>query len=152
MARFPFMDEAEARDALRGAGVQVLRALDDDGTVDSVLLELLLEPESRHVRDVLRADPPAPHASHDGLGAWHVNEVDEVHSVLDGTGIMEFWTARGTVAVVVEGGDVLVVQRAEHRYLPLTSQRWAVRFGGPLDGELVPTATGRAPAPWPVLP
>ncbi|MBU6243615.1 MAG: hypothetical protein KGP12_00220 [Actinomycetales bacterium] len=149
MAGFPGMDQAQARQALAGAGVQVLRALDTQGAVDSSVLELVLDAGSRHVREVVDATPPAAPLRDQGMGAWHVNDVDEVHSVLDGTGIMEFWTELGAVAVVVEGGDVVVIQGAEHRYLPLTPQRWAVRFAGPADEELTGGTTGRAATPWP---
>lgn len=151
MARFPGMDQAQARQALAGAGVQVLRALDAEGAVDASVLELVLDAGSRHVRDVLSATPPAEPLRDQGMGAWHVNDVDEVHSVLDGMGIMEFWTELGAVAVVVEGGDVVVIQGAEHRYLPLTPQRWAVRFGGAADAELTGGPTGRVATPWPSI-
>lgn len=143
------LDEAQARAALLGAGVQLLDAADPEGGVDTALLELLLEPEARFVRDILTAEPPRPGSEASGMGAWHVNGVDEVHSVLDGTGIMEFVTGAGIVSVMVEGGDVIVIQQAEHRYLPLRPQRWAVRWAGPADGGLVATETGRSGQPWP---
>lgn len=149
MAVDPGILEADARRALTGAGVQLLRAIDDEGGVDTDILELILQPEARFVRGVMTAEPPAPGQEDIGMGAWHVNAVDEVHSVLDGQGIMEFVTAAGVVSVLVEGGDVVVIQQAEHRYRPLTPQRWAVRWAGPAEADLVPTQTGRPCQPWP---
>lgn len=69
--------------------------------------------------------------------------------LLRAPGIMEFVTESGIVSVMVEGGDIVVIQQAEHRSLPLSSQRWAVRWTGPADGGLVATETGRAALPWP---
>ncbi|MCX6433315.1 MAG: hypothetical protein NTX29_11165, partial [Actinobacteria bacterium] len=84
-----------------------------------------------------------------GMGAWHVNAVDEIHVVASGQGIMEFVTVDGIVSILVGAGDVVEIHGAEHRYRPLTEQRWLLRFGGPADGELVATQTGRAAGPWP---
>ena len=64
--------------------------------------------------------------------------------------IVEFITIDGPVSVVLEGGDVMAVQGAEHRYRPLTSQEWILRFGGPDGADLVATDTGRASEAWPV--
>lgn len=149
MARFIGCAEPEGRLLLRAAGVQVLRAIDSDGGVDPAILELVLEPVARHVRAVMAAEPPTPGAENSGMGAWHVNGVDEVHSVLDGQGLMEFWTDQGAVCVLVEAGDVLVIQGAEHRYRPLTDQRWAIRFAGAPDADLVGSNTQRPGEPWP---
>lgn len=142
------MDAVQARAALVAAGVQLLAATDADGGVDPALLELVLEPPARFVRDVMTVEPPEAGAEDAGMGAWHVNAVDEVHSVLDGTGIMEFVTGAGIVSVLVEGGDVVVIQQAEHRYRALSPQRWAVRWAGPIEGELVAISTGRASSAW----
>ncbi len=148
MARYLGCDEAEGRLRLRAAGVQVLRAIDSSGAVDPAILELVLEPAARGVRVVMTAEPPAPGSADSGMGSWHVNGADEVHSVLDGQGLMEFWTEQGAVSVLVEAGDVLVIQGAEHRYRPLTDQRWAIRFAGSPGAELVGSNTGRPAGPW----
>jgi len=142
------MDEVQARAALVSAGVQLLPATDADGAVDAAILELVLEPQARFVRDVMTAEPPEAGAEDAGMCAWHVNAVDEVHSVLDGTGVMEFVTGAGIVSVVVEGGDVVVIQQAEHRYRALSPQRWAVRWAGPIDSGLAATPTGRMSSAW----
>lgn len=144
------MDEGQARQALIAAGVQLLVALDSEGAVDPAVLELVLPPQARFVREVMTVDPPAIGERDSDMGCWHINSVDEVHSVLDGEGIMEFVTAQGVVSVLVEGGDVLVIQQAEHRYLPLSQQRWAVRWAGDPSTELISTQTGRTAQPWPI--
>gem|GEM_PF-1051287 len=143
------LDPSDADAALSGAGVQVLQALDAEGTVEVDVLELLLPPQARHVREVLTLEPAGPIDQDSGMGAWHVNSVDEVHSVLDGQGVMEFVTGAGIISVLVEAGDVVVIQQAEHRYLPLTHQRWAVRWSGTPDTGLQATETGRPAQPWP---
>lgn len=144
------MDEGQARQALIAAGVQLLAALDSEGAADPAVVELVLPPQTRFVREVMTVDPPAIGEQGRDMGAWHINSVDEVHSVLDGEGIMEFVTAQGVVSVLVEGGDVLVIQQAEHRYLPLSRQRWAVRWAGDPSTELIATQTGRTAQPWPI--
>ena len=45
------------------------------------------------------------------------------------------------VSTIVGPGDVIEVRGAEHRYRPLTAQRWALRYGGGPDAELVATET-----------
>ena len=96
------------------------------------------------------AEPPSDEAAASvGMGAWHVNNVNEFETVLSGDGIVEFWTADGAVSVRMGAGDIMAVERAEHRYRPLTPQEWALRFGGGLEAEFVGTDTGRAFEPWP---
>jgi len=95
------------------------------------------------------ADIDVPEDVDAGMGAWHVNPVDELHVVQSGEGIMEFVTLDGIVSVLVGAGDVIEVRGAEHRYRPLTTQRWALRFSGGPAAELVATETGRGADPWP---
>jgi mannose-6-phosphate isomerase-like protein (cupin superfamily) len=85
------------------------------------------------------------------MGAWHVNAQDEAHTVLSGTGLMQFVTPQGVVTVVVEAGDVVVVRGAEHRYRPLTAQGWAIRHSGGPGDDLGARETGRPSGPWPEL-
>lgn len=145
MARFLTYDEALSRDLLTAAGVTLTAAVDGDAPAD--LVATVLAEGERQVRaDVEIGLPDDVDA---GMGAWHVNAVDEVHVVATGTGVMEFVTIEGPVAVLVEAGDVVAIRGAEHRYRPLQPQRWILRFGGPADGELVATATGRSAEPWP---
>jgi len=146
------IDDAAARQALAGAGVQVLQALDPQGSVEASVLELVLQPDARFVREEMTAEPPPLGQEDLDMGAWHVNSVDEVHSVLDGRGIMEFVTQVGEISLLVEGGDVLVIQQAEHRYRPVEPQRWAVRWAGGPDTMLEATQTGRPSQPWPSVP
>ena len=145
MARFIDRDEDEARALLAGAGVRILRV--EDPSTPATLVEVLGDAGVERGRIV--AEPPADDAAADeGMGAWHINSVDEFHTVLSGEGLVEFMTADGPVAVVLDAGDVMCVLRAEHRYRPLSPQEWILRFGGPADGELVAAPTGRTSAPW----
>lgn len=147
MARFIGRDEDEARALLAGAGVRILRI--DDPDRDAVLAEVLGEAIDERGRIV--AEPPADEsAAAAGMGAWHVNAVAEYETVVDGEGVVEFITADGAVSVLLTGGDIMVVERAEHRYRPLTAQAWVLRFGGPADGDLVASETGRDSGPWPL--
>ena len=83
------------------------------------------------------------------MGAWHVNAVDELHVVRSGEGIMQFVTPRRRRQLVVEAGDVIEIHGAEHRYRPLTRQRWVLRHSGGPDAELSATDTGRSAEEWP---
>jgi len=148
MADFIGRDEAEARELLAEAGVRILNI--DSPECDIVLAEVL-EEEARHERAQIVAEPPEDEsAAAEGMGAWHVNEVNEFETVIDGDGIVEFWTSDGAVSVVLTAGDIMAVERAEHRYRPLTSQSWALRFGGPADGDLVSFETERDSGDWPL--
>jgi hypothetical protein len=144
MARLLSRDEASARGALAAAGVEIRAA--EDGDVPAELVRSALPPGHRDVKAVITADPPAtdPDA---GMGAWHVNAVDELHLVTSGEGLFEFVTGAGAVGVLVEPGDVVWIRGAEHRYRPLTSQGWVLRFAGE---DLAARETGRASSPWPL--
>lgn len=147
MARFIGRDEAQARELLDAAGVRILRV--DDPRRDAIMAEVLGGAVQERGRIV--AEPPADAAAASaGMGAWHVNAVNEFETVVSGEGIVEFITIDGAVSVVLEGGDIMAVEGAEHRYRPLTPQEWILRFGGPEDGDLVATDTGRASEAWPV--
>ena len=147
MARFLTVDEDESRALLAAAGVHLAR-VGDDGEPDPALVADVLPEGQRQVR--AEADIDVPDDVDSGMGAWHVNAVDEVHVVASGAGVMEFVTIEGPVGVLVEEGDVVAIRGAEHRYRPLTPQRWVLRFGGPADGDLGATDTGRGPSPWPL--
>jgi cupin superfamily acireductone dioxygenase involved in methionine salvage len=84
------------------------------------------------------------------MGAWHINAVNEFETVVDGEGILEFMTDDGPVAVRLTAGDVMAVERAEHRYRPLTPQQWILRFDDGADGDLGAVDTGRASLAWPM--
>ena len=84
-----------------------------------------------------------------GVGAWHINNEHEAHTVVDGIGVIEFWCGDRAVAAVLEAGDVMLVRGAEHRYRPVTDQRWLIRFSGGPQADLIPTETGRPSEPWP---
>lgn len=98
--------------------------------------------------DVVLAAPDAA-AADSGVGAWHINNQHEAHTVVEGTGIIEFWCGDRAVAAVLEPGDIMLVKGAEHRYRPLTDQRWLIRFSGGAEAELLPTETGRLSQGWP---
>jgi mannose-6-phosphate isomerase-like protein (cupin superfamily) len=145
MARFLTLPEDESREVLAAAGVRLDRVIGDE--VPALVADVLPEGQ-REVR--AEADIEVPEDIDAGMGAWHVNAVDEVHVVASGAGVMEFVTIEGPVGVLVEAGDVIAIRGAEHRYRPLTPQRWVLRFGGPADGDLGATETGRAAGPWPL--
>jgi hypothetical protein len=148
MAEFIDRDEASARELLAAAGVRILGV--DSPDHDTVLAQVL-EESARSERGRITAEPPADDAAADeGMGAWHINEVNEFETVLDGEGIVEFWTSDGAVSVLLTAGDIMAVERAEHRYRPLTPQSWALRFGGPADGDLVAVDTERDSDDWPL--
>ena len=143
MARFLTYDEERSRGFLAVAGVRILRV--DDPDHDEVMVELLGADTQERARIV--AEPPADDdAAASGMGAWHINAVDEFETVLDGEGIVEFITDKGPVAVLLEAGDVMAIERAEHRYRPLTPQGWALRFA---SADLGAVETGRAAKAWP---
>lgn len=147
MARFLTLGEDESRELLAAAGVRLAR-VGADGEPDPGLIAEVLPEGQRQVR--AEADIEVPDDVDSGMGAWHVNAVDEVHVVATGAGIMEFVTIEGPIGVLVEEGDVVAIRGAEHRYRPLTTQRWVLRFGGPADGDLGATDTGRAATAWPL--
>jgi mannose-6-phosphate isomerase-like protein (cupin superfamily) len=146
MARVIGMERAEAAAALELAGVRLHRT-DPGGDAPADVVASVLPEGARHIR--AEVDIDVPEDADSGMGAWHVNDVDEVHVVASGEGIMEFVTLDGIVSVVVESGDVVEIRGAEHRYRPLSPQHWRLRFGGAADQELVATATGRASGHWP---
>ncbi len=146
MARAIDRFDDEWREVLAAAGVRLHR-VGADGDAPSEVVAAVLPANVRHIR--AEVDIPVPDDVDSGMGAWHVNAVDEVHVVASGEGIMEFVTLDGVVSVLVETGDVVEIRGAEHRYRPLTEQHWRLRFGGSPDDELVATATGRAAGPWP---
>jgi mannose-6-phosphate isomerase-like protein (cupin superfamily) len=143
-------DDVEARALLDGVGVRLHRA--DAVTADAPadVVRAVLPEDSRGIRAV--ADIEVSEDVDAGMGAWHVNAVDELHLVQSGEGIMEFVTLGGVVSVVIGTGDVIEVRGAEHRYRPLTEQRWALRFSGGPEADLAATETGRGADPWPPSP
>lgn len=144
MAEFIGRDAESARALLAGAGVRILR-LDDPQREDEltrVLGDLTQE------RAVITAEPPQDAAAAaEGMGAWHINGANEFETVIDGEGIVEFMTADGAVAVHMGPGDIMAVERAEHRYRPLTTQQWVLRFAA---DDLAAVDTGRVSGPWPI--
>lgn len=143
-------DVADPVAALAGVGVAIVPALDADASPESIA-SVIPDPERQIARGAIVAQAPAPGAEFSGMGAWHINDVNEAHTVTSGRGYIEFVTNEGVVGVVLVAGDVMLVQRAEHRYLPLESQGWVIRHGGELGADLAPVETGRENAPWPSL-
>lgn len=146
MARFIGRDEQEARDLLAGIGCRIL---DENGPDRELVMLDLLDDESRFDRSDLIVDPPAEGAQFEAFGAWHVNNVNEFHSITEGEGLLEFWTPEGVVSVVLAPGDIMANRAGvEHRYRPLTKQTWIVRISGGPDAELIATDTGRENTPF----
>lgn len=144
MAEFLTYDEERSRAFLSVAGVRILNVEDPDA--NEVMVDVL--GEETQERASLVASPPADaESSETGMGAWHVNSGNEFQTVVSGRGILEFMTDKGAIAVVMEAGDIMAVEQAEHRYRPLTDQEWILRFTG---ADLVATDTGRASGPWPI--
>ncbi len=134
---------------LAAVGVRFVHAPGEDAPAD--LVAEILQPDEREIRAVVVADPPAPGDEHAGMGAWHVNAVDEVHFVRGGRGLLQFALPEGICSVEVMAGDVMIVRRAEHRYLPIEPQEWVMRHAGPAEAGLGAQETGRAPGPWPPM-
>lgn len=132
---------------LAAAGVRFVHVGGDDAP--AALVADVLGPDERQVRVVVVAEPPPPGEEHTGMGAWHVNAVQEVHFVRSGRGMLQFATSAGAITVEVLPGDVMIVRGAEHRYLPLEPQEWVMRYSGPQGGDLGARETGRASEPWP---
>lgn len=133
--------------ALAAAGVRFVHA--PGGDAPEELVADVLAPHERDIRAIVVAEPPEPGGEHSGMGAWHVNPVDEVHFVRSGRGLLQFALPEGVCTVEVTAGDVMIVRGAEHRYLPLQSQEWVLRYGGPPGAGLHARETQRAAAPWP---
>jgi len=142
-------DGVDLEASLAIAGVRFVHAPGDDAPAE--LVAEILPPGEREIRAVAVADPPAPGDEHTGMGAWHVNAVDEVHFVRSGRGLLQFAVPAGICSVEVMAGDVMIVRRAEHRYLPLEPQEWVMRHTGPVEAGLGAQETGRAPEPWPSM-
>ena len=132
---------------LAALGVRFVHAPGDDAP-EAVIAEVL-GPDERQIRVVVVAEPPAPGEEYSGMGAWHVNAVQEVHFVRSGRGLLQFALPEGTCAVEIAAGDVMIVRGAEHRYLPLEPQEWVIRHSGPADAQLGARETGRDAGPWP---
>jgi mannose-6-phosphate isomerase-like protein (cupin superfamily) len=147
MARVIDRDETQARALLDAVGVRIHAAVGVPADASPELVEGALPADSRLVR--AEADIEVPDDVEAGMGAWHVNAVDELHVVRSGEGIMQFVTLDGIVSVLVEAGDVIEIHGAEHRYRPLTPQRWVLRHSGGPDAELSATDTGRSAEEWP---
>ena len=134
---------------LAAVGVRFVHAPADDAPAE--LVAEILQPGEREIRAVVVADPPSPGEEHTGMGAWHVNAVDEVHFVRSGRGLLQFALPGGVCSVEVMAGDVMIVRRAEHRYLPIEPQEWVMRHSGPVEAGRGALETGRAPEPWPPM-
>jgi mannose-6-phosphate isomerase-like protein (cupin superfamily) len=134
---------------LAAAGVRFVHAPGDDAP--AALVAEVLDPGEREIRAVVVADPPESGAEHAGMGAWHVNAVDEVHFVRSGRGLLQFVLPEGICSVEVRAGDVMIVRGTEHRYLPLEPQEWVLRHSGAADAGLGARDTGRADDPWPAM-
>jgi hypothetical protein len=135
--------------ALAEVGVRFVHAPGDDAPAE-VLAEVL-GPDERHVRAVVVAEPPAPGEEHAGMGAWHVNAVDEAHFARSGRGLLQVVLPVGLASIEILPGDVMIVRRAEHRYLPIEAQEWVIRHTGPVTADLAPRVTPRDADPWPLL-
>lgn len=142
MARYLGIHQSTAVARLEAAGVRIL-ATEDPGNAE---IRATLLGDFDRDRDTVTVPAAAPADWFEGMGAWHINAVNECHEVLSGEGIVEFMTPDGPIAVLIGVGDTMAVERVEHRYRALTSQEWVLRFAGE---DLTPTNTGRPNDPWP---
>lgn len=145
MVQYVGIDPDEARRRLASIGTELVPP-DGDEDEHAVVSRVLADAESA-VRVEIEIEPPDDVTT--GMAAWHVNAETEAHTVRSGTGLVEFWTPSGPVAAVLQPGVVMVVRGGEHRYRPLTPQRWAIRHSGDPDADLGTRDTGREPGPWP---
>jgi mannose-6-phosphate isomerase-like protein (cupin superfamily) len=142
-------DDAEAAVALLAHhGVALVST--NDVVEDQAVAGVLSGSDAEVRADVVLAAPDDQDAD-SGVGAWHINNEHEAHTVVEGRGVIEFWCGDRSVAAVLEAGDIMLVRGAEHRYRPLTDQRWLIRYSGGPESELTPTETGRPSAAWPVV-
>jgi mannose-6-phosphate isomerase-like protein (cupin superfamily) len=139
---------AEEARALLSAGGTELHPLSAE---DQVVLAMFGDDHTADRGESDLSPPEDETAAASGMAAWHVNERAEAHTVRSGTGLMQFITESGPVSVVLQPGDVIVIRGAEHRYRPLTVQRWALRWPGGADADLGARETGRTADAWPVL-
>ena len=145
MVQYVGIDPDEARRRLASIGTELVPP-DGDEDEHAVVSRVLADAESA-VRVEIEIEPPDDVTT--GMGAWHVNGETEAHTVRSGSGLVEFWTPSGPVAAVLQPGVVMVVRGGEHRYRPLTPQRWAIRHSGDPDADLGTRDSGREPGPWP---
>lgn len=149
MVKFLHPDTARAQAALADIGVRFTPTDATDGSIKDEHLHGFIPGDERHVRRTFMATPPAPMNRDQGPGAWHINNAREAHSIIDGQGLMQFATEIGVLNVLVEAGDGMLIDGAEHRYLPLTPQTWLIRHGGPSDYVFTAHETGASPVAWP---
>jgi len=148
MVRFLHDEPAVAQALLAAHGVELVAVSQVDEHL--AVLRVLAASEADVRVDVVITAPDDVDAD-SGNGAWHVNAQHEAHTVLEGVGVIEFWCDDKAVGAVLEPGDIMLVKGAEHRYRPLTDQRWLIRYSGGPHEELTATQTGRASEPWPVV-
>ena len=149
MVKFIGIEESEARRRLLAVGTEIVEIGSEGSDLETETVARLLPEGERHVRGVFDPDPPEAGQEYAAHCAWHINSVNEAHTITSGRGIMQFWTEGGPVSLVVEAGDLLVNRSAEHRFLPLTHQLLRLRHSGSVDADFGEIGTGRAPEPWP---
>lgn len=142
-------DDVEARALLDAVGVRLHDAIGEPADADPLVIASVLPEDSRMDRGEAVIEVPLVTDVDRGMGAWHVNAVDELHVVRSGKGVMEFVTLDGVVSVVIGASDVIEVRGAEHRYRPLSAQTWLLRWSGGPEAQLTATDTGRMSDPWP---
>ena len=149
--RYIGVDEETAQERLAAVGVQWHAVGTEGSAAERALIDTVLPDGERQLRGTFDAEPPASGEEHLTHCAWHTNDVTEVHAFVTGLGIFEFATPDGTITVVSEPGDVMVNRGAEHRFLPVTSQRLRLRHSGPVDADFGYVATARHNGPWPTI-
>ena len=137
---------ADSSHRLTDLGVEFHATNEDD--VPDHLLALALAEGERQTRGEVAVDPPAAGQEFEDFGVWHINDRNEAHLLLSGTGQVQFVDDGGEITVDVEAGDVMIIRGAEHRFRALTPAVWVLHFAGPEGADLVATQTGRQDTPW----
>ena len=150
--KFIGVDDTEGRRLLLSLGVAFHEIGHEGSDLETEIVAALLPEGERHVRGTFDATPPEPGSENAAHCAWHINAVDEAHTITSGLGIFEFWTGDGAVTVLAEAGDLMVNRGAEQRFRPLTDQQLRLRHSGSIDGDFGAVDTGRAPDAWPEAP
>ena len=141
---------------LNDAGVMVVSVETDD--IPAALLKDLLPPHESQIRGTLALEPAEQGDESTGVGGWHVNAQDEVHLLASGTGCMQFVVGDSVdnvadrnpdiVSVNLTAGDVVVIRKAEHRFLATSPTSWILRYTGPEGSDLATRETGRIGPAW----
>jgi hypothetical protein len=139
-------DGSDGRRYLEEAGVLLDRCEGED--IPDSRIARCLDVNERQVRAVAVLEPATELDAKPEFEHWHINAERELHLLRSGSGQFEFITPGGMVSVVMEPGDVIEIDRVEHRFRAFTPTTWVLRYSGAADDGLHPRSTRRADEPW----